>query len=208
MGGEGTERVEDDSWLIVMEWGGVGPIPVPVGTEEEKTMVRLGENVDIGWAVGVAGMVAIIILALCLMARCRLSMFTRRRKKIMRAKKKSIIEKAEAKVKQSDKKHEVTKVMAISSASKEKEKVASKKRSRKDIIIEMIDTALDEDDENFEESFEQVDGSTESIDHIRDDQILRRASEVSVTLSLVFDKESDRPVFIKQKNCHGDNRPA
>ena len=123
----------------------------------------------------------------------------------MRAKKKSIIEKTEAKVKLSDKKHEVTKVMAISAASKEKEKVASKKRSRKDIIIEMIDTALDEDDENFEESFEHIDGSTESIDHIRDDQILRRASEVSVTLSLVFDKESDRPVFIKQKTCHGDS---
>ena len=38
--GEGTERVEDDSWLLVMEWGGVGPIPVPVGTQEEKPAVR------------------------------------------------------------------------------------------------------------------------------------------------------------------------
>merc|ERR1719474_870221 len=99
-----------------------------VEEEEEKTMVRLGENVDIGWAVGVAGMVVIIVLALCLMARCRLSMFTRRRKKIMRTKKKSVIEKAETKAKESAKKPEVTKVMAISAASKEREKAAAKKR--------------------------------------------------------------------------------
>merc|ERR1711915_738068 len=199
MGGEGTERVEDDSWLIVMEWGGVGPIPVPVGTQEEKPAVRLAKDVDIGWAVGVAGMVVIIVLALCLMARCRLSMFTHKRKKIMRTKKKSVIEKAETKAKESAKKPEVTKVMAISAASKEREKAAAKKRTKKDFIIDMIDSALDPDFNDVETSERYLSSSVDSIDHAGNEQILRRVSEVSVALSLVFDKESDRPVFLKQK---------
>ena len=34
-------------------------------------------DVDAGWALGVAGLAVFIIAALCLMAKCKLSLFTR-----------------------------------------------------------------------------------------------------------------------------------
>jgi len=176
-----------------LQWqDGVGNMLVLEEEEnQDKKTVRLAD-VDVGWAFAVAGLVVIIIFALCMMARCRLSMFTRRRKKIMKAKKKSIADKE--KKDKAAKPSEVKKVMAISATSKEQEKV--KKLTKKDFIIDMIDSALDP---CSGEDTEDINCSLESIDRAGEEQMLRRASGVSVTLSLVFDKESDRPVFVKQK---------
>ena len=149
-----------------------------------------------------AGLVVLIIFALFMMARCRLSMFTRRRKKILRAKKKSVI----VKEKKDDKPKvtEVTKVMAISASSKEQEKTVAKKQTKKDFIINMIDSALDPATGEFEADTENINCSLESIDRAGEEQMLRRASGVSLALSLVFDKESDRPVFVKHKGARGN----
>ena len=157
---------------------------------------------DVGWAVAVAGLVVLIIFALFMMARCRLSMFTRRRKKILRAKKKSVI----VKEKKDDKPKatEVKKVMAISAASKELEKTVTKKQTKKDFIINMIDSALDPATGEFEADTENINCSLESIDRVGEEQMLRRASGVSLALSLVFEKESDRPVFVKHKGVRGN----
>ena len=94
---------------------------------------------------------------------------------------------------------EVKKVMAISAASKERENTVTKKQTKKDFIINMIDSALDPSSGEFEGDTENINCSLESIDRAGEEQILRRASGVSVALSLVFDRESDRPVFLKHK---------
>ena len=153
---------------------------------------------DVGWAVAVAGLVVLIIFALCMMARCRLSMFTRRRKKILRAKKKSVKKDDKPKV------PEVKKVMAISASNKEQEKTVTKKQTKKDFIINMIDSALGPATGEFEADTENINCSLESIDRAGEEQMLRRASGVSLALSLVFDKESDRPVFVKHKGTRGN----
>jgi len=182
---------------------------VTVGEEEiqDKRNIRLNE-VDVGWAMAVAGLVMLIILALCLMARCRLSMFTRKRKRIL--KKKSVKEvkdiKGDAAVVKSDKPpakkevKEVKRVMAISKTNRQNiQTVVEKKKSKKDFIIEMIDSVLDPAAGDHEDETENVKCSLESIDRAGEEQMLRRASQGSVTLSLVFDMESDRPVFVKHK---------
>ena len=145
-----------------------------------------------------AGLVVLIIFALCMMARCRLSMFTRRRKKILRAKKKSVKKDDKPKV------PEVKKVMAISASNKEQEKTVTKKQTKKDFIINMIDSALGPATGEFEADTENINCSLESIDRAGEEQMLRRASGVSLALSLVFDKESDRPVFVKHKGARGN----
>ena len=145
-----------------------------------------------------AGLVVLIIFALCMMARCRLSMFTRRRKKILRAKKKSVKKDDKPKV------PEVKKVMAISASNKEQEKTVTKKQTKKDFIINMIDSALGPATGEFEADTENINCSLESIDRAGEEQMLRRASGVSLALSLVFDKESDRPVFVKHKGTRGN----
>jgi len=181
-----------------LQWqDGVGNMLVLEEEEnQDKKTVRLAD-VDVGWAFAVAGLVVIIIFALCMMARCRLSMFTRRRKKIMKAKKKSVIVKE--KKDKAEKPSEVQKVMAISATNKEQTKASAKKLTKKDFIIDMIDSALDPCSGEFECDTEDINCSLESIDRAGEEQMLRRASGVSVTLSLVFDKESDRPVFVKHK---------
>ena len=50
---------------------------------------------DVVWAIGVAGLVVFIALSLCCLSRCRLSMFTRKRKK--RLKSTASVRKAESK---------------------------------------------------------------------------------------------------------------
>ena len=167
---------------------------------ESYVCFRLAD-VDVGWALAVAGLVVFVIFALCMMARCRLSMFTRRRKKILRAKKKSII----IKEKKGDKANpnEVKKVMALSATNKEMEKIINKKQTKKDFIINMIDSALGPASGEFEADTENINCSLESIDRAGEEHMLRRASGVSVALSLVFDKESDRPVFVKHKGGRG-----
>jgi len=181
-----------------LQWqDGVGNMLVLEEEEnQDKKTVRLAD-VDVGWAFAVAGLVVIIIFALCMMARCRLSMFTRRRKKILKAKKKSIIVKE--KKGKAEKPSEVKKVMAISATNKEQDKASDKKLTKKDFIIDMIDPALDPCSGDFECDTEDINCSLESIDRAGEEQMLRRASGVSVTLSLVFDKEIDRPVFVKHK---------
>jgi len=181
-----------------LQWqDGVGNMLVLEEEEnQDKKTVRLAD-VDVGWAFAVAGLVVIIIFALCMMARCRLSMFTRRRKKILKAKKKSIIVKE--KKGKAEKPSEVKKVMAISATNKEQDKASDKKLTKKDFIIDMIDSALDPCSGDFECDTEDINCSLESIDRAGEEQMLRRASGVSVTLSLVFDKEIDRPVFVKHK---------
>ena len=155
------------------------------------------------WAMSVAGLVVLIIFALCMMARCRLSMFTRKRKRKL-GKKKSVKETKDGKNDKATKgdktgdKKEVKKVMAISATSKQQEqeqaKAILKKKSKKDFILDMIDSVLDpaSDTENMK-------CSLESIDQAGEEQMLRRASDVSLALSLVFDREKDRPVFVKHK---------
>ena len=166
-------------------------------------LCRLSDNVDVGWAFAVAGLVVLIIISLFFVARCRLSMFTRKRKRINRPKKKSVVEvKEQERVKEEVKaKEEAPKVMAISAASKEREKLAeksAKKKTKKDFIIEMIDSALDPVDDKTGLYDGHFDYSLESIDQISDCYNKgRRNSAVSVSLSLVFDKESDRPVFVR-----------
>jgi len=180
-----------------LQWqDGVGNMLVLEEEEnQDKKTVRLAD-VDVGWAFAVAGLVVIIIFALCMMARCRLSMFTRRRKKILKAKKKSIVKEKKDKA---EKPSEVKKVMAISATNKEQDKASDKKLTKKDFIIDMIDSALDPCSGDFECDTEDINCSLESIDRAGEEQMLRRASGVSVTLSLVFDKEIDRPVFVKHK---------
>ena len=159
------------------------------------------------WAMSVAGLVVLIIFALCMMARCRLSMFTRKRKRKL-GKKKSVKEtkddkndKATKSDKTGDKK-EVKKVMAISATSKQQEqeqaKAILKKKSKKDFILDMIDSVLDPAS-GVEADTENMKCSLESIDQAGEEQTLRRASDVSLALSLVFDREKDRPVFVKHK---------
>merc|ERR1719245_1010744 len=115
----------------------------------------------------------------------------------MKAKRKSVIVKE--KKDETAKPSEVKKVMAISAASKERENTVTKKQTKKDFIINMIDSALDPSSGEFEGDTENINCSLESIDRAGEEQILRRASGVSVALSLVFDRESDRPVFLKHK---------
>eukprot|EP00091_Calanus_sinicus_P015391 TRINITY_DN3358_c0_g1_i1.p1 TRINITY_DN3358_c0_g1~~TRINITY_DN3358_c0_g1_i1.p1 ORF type:complete len:197 (-),score=78.51 TRINITY_DN3358_c0_g1_i1:115-705(-) len=186
---------------VRLQWqDGVGNMLILVedGNQDKKT-VRLAD-VDVGWAVAVAGLVVFIIFALFMMARCRLSMFTRRRKKILRTKKSVIVkEKKDDKPKVA----EVKKVMAISASNKDQVKTVTKEQTKKDLIINMIDSALDSARGEFEADTENINCSCESIDHTGEEQMLRRASGVSLALSLVFDKESDRPVFVKHKGTRG-----
>ena len=66
-----------------------------------------------------------------------------------------------------------------------------KPKSKKDFIIDIIDSALDGD---VGDDIEFV--STESIDRVSGEQRRsQRSSAESLTLSLVFDSETDKPVF-------------
>eukprot|EP00092_Neocalanus_flemingeri_P049177 GFUD01056428.1.p1 GENE.GFUD01056428.1~~GFUD01056428.1.p1 ORF type:complete len:206 (-),score=84.28 GFUD01056428.1:840-1457(-) len=188
---------------VRLQWqDGVGNMQI-FGDEEgqDKEGIRLAE-VDVGWAMAVAGLVVFLIFSLCMMARCRLSMFTRRRKKKLGRslkEKKAASEKAasEKAAKASDKK-EVKKVMAISATSKQHDAeikdIEKKKKTKKDFILDMIDSVLDPASDT-----EHINCSLESIDRAGEEHWLRRASDVSLALSLVFDRESDRPVFVKHK---------
>jgi len=187
---------------VRLQWqDGVGNMQI-FGEEEvqEKKNIRLAE-VDIGWAMGVAGLVVLIIVALCMMARCRLSLFTRKRKKILGKERKKSVKVQNEKSGASEKagkatdKKEVKKVMAISATSKQRDKEVAKKQTKKDFIIDMIDSVLDP----ASEVTETMKCSLESIDRAGEEHMLRRASDVSLALSLVYDRESDRPVFVKHK---------
>jgi len=175
-----------------LQWqDGVGNIqvcddaPLQETPQQARPVHQLSE-VDAGWALAVAGLGLFIVFALCIMAKCKLSLFTRK------AKKKKIQRGA------SEKKKKVTdgaaSAVEIEEIEEGKQAVVSKRQKG---IIDMIDAALGEEAvEELGEGEQFLHCSLDSLDRIGDVQ--RRASQGSLALSLVFDNESSRPVFKSQ----------
>lgn len=155
-------------------------------------------------------LVVIIVSALCLIAKCNFSFISRRRKRKLRAIERRKRAKASAQAQAqattvtvkdekkpeappSDPKKAERKVMAISKANPQGKPEETKPKSRKDLIIDIIDSALEGDicDTEFLNY-----SSSESIDRPSEEaNMLRRNSSNSLTLSLVYDTNTDRPVF-------------
>merc|ERR1719219_2212646 len=150
-------------------------------------------------------LVVIIVSALCCIAKCNFSFLSRQRKRKLRAierRKRARAGAATVTVTDEEKKPEAPpadtkkaekKVMAISKANPQGKPEETKPKSRKDLIIDIIDSALEGDicDSDF-----LTYSSSESIDRPSEEgQMLRRNSSNSLTLSLVFDTKTDRPVF-------------
>lgn len=154
-------------------------------------------------------LVVIIVSALCCIAKCNFSFLSRRRKRKMRAMERRKRAKASAQAGQEttvtvkdekkpeappvDKKKADKKVMAISKANPQGKPEETKPKSKRDLIIDIIDSALEGDicDNDF-----LTYSSTESIDRpSEEDQMWRRNSSNSLTLSLVYDTKTDRPIF-------------
>ena len=155
-------------------------------------------------------LVVIIVSALCLIAKCNFSFISRRRKRKLRAIERRKRAKASAQAQaqattvtvKDEKKPEAPpgdpkkaerKVMAISKANPQGKPEETKPKSRKDLIIDIIDSALEGDicDTEFLNY-----SSSESIDRPSEEaNMLRRHSSNSLTLSLVYDTNTDRPVF-------------
>ena len=144
-----------------------------------------------------------IVAALCCMAKCNFSLMNKRRKRKMRIaqRKKSAKAAAQSSANVTDEKQTVTasaestkkekKVMAISKTNPQHQP-EQKPKSKKDLIIDIIDSALEAD--NCDNEFLEF-SSSESIDRCEDDLMLRRASQTSLTLSLVFDTKTNLPIF-------------
>merc|ERR1719187_87636 len=113
-------------------------------------------DVDAGWALGVAGLAVFIIAALCLMAKCKLSLFTRKAKKKM------------ARGASGKKKKDPTAVAEVSSKEGEAdvEAVVLPKQvsARQERIINMIDALLGEEVEEGGE--DMLHCSLDSIDRL------------------------------------------
>ena len=155
-------------------------------------------------------LVVIIVSALCLIAKCNFSFISRRRKRKLRAIERRKRAKASAQAQaqattvtvkdekkpeapSGDPKKAERKVMAISKANPQGKPEETKPKSRKDLIIDIIDSALEGDicDTEFLNY-----SSSESIDRPSEEaNMLRRNSSNSLTLSLVYDTNTDRPVF-------------
>ena len=158
-------------------------------------------------------LVVIVVSALCCIAKCNFSFLSRQRKRKLRAMERRKRAKASAQAAQAGETATVTvrdekrpevpppvdikkaekKVMAISNANPQGKPEETKPKSKKDLIIDIIDSALEGDicDNDF-----LTYSSSESIDRpSEEDQMLRRNSSNSLTLSLVFDTKTDRPVF-------------
>ena len=155
-------------------------------------------------------LVVIIVSALCCIAKCNFSFISRQRKRKLRAIERRKRAKASGQagppstVTVTDEKKpeappvlnikkEEKKVMAISKANPQGKPVETKPKSRKDLIIDIIDSALEGDicDTDF-----LTYSNSESIDRpSEEDQMWRRNSSNSLTLSLVFDTKTDRPIF-------------
>ena len=164
---------------------------------------------DVVWAMSVAMMVVMLIGSLCCLAKCNANMLSNRKKKKMRAienrkKRKAAREAKAAAIKieiTAEKKEEEPPkgkegVKAISKSNPQPHRVEiPKPKSRKDFIIDIIDAALG-GDSDFVNGLDGVrSASEESIDSCGLEQRPRRGSEDSVTLSLVFDMENEKPVF-------------
>ena len=154
-------------------------------------------------------LVVIVVSALCCIAKCNFSFLSRRRKRKIRAMERRKRAKASAQAGQEtsvtvkdekkpeappvDKKKAEKKVMAISKANPKGIPEETKPKSKRDLIIDIIDSALEGDicDNDF-----LTYSSTESIDRPSEEgQMLRRNSSNSLTLSLVYDTKTDRPIF-------------
>ena len=157
-------------------------------------------------------LVVIVVSALCCIAKCNFSFLSRRRKRKIRAMERRKRAKASAQAGQEtsvtvkdekkpeahphplvDKKKAEKKVMAISKANPQGKPEETKPKSKRDLIIDIIDSALEGDicDNDF-----LTYSSTESIDRPSEEgQMLRRNSSNSLTLSLVYDTKTDRPIF-------------
>lgn len=193
---------------------GVGNIKIeaPVGG---KTPLQINTNIslsqdDVISAMLGALLVVIIVSALACIAKCNFSFLSRRRKRKMRAIERRRRAKASAQAQaqattvtvKDEKKPEAPagdtkktdrKVMAISKANPQGKPEETKHKSKKDLIIDIIDSALEGDicDNEF-----LTFSSSESIDRpSEEDQMVRRNSSNSLTLSLVYDTQTDRPVF-------------
>ena len=147
-------------------------------------------------------MVVVVIGSLCLLVKGHANMINRRKKRIMRAaeKRKSLRKKKaeeliqrELKAAEEKQKPKEGPIRAISKSNPQTHRL-QKPKSKKDFIIDIIDSALDGDVIGGDDV--ELVGSSESIDRISDEQRRsRRSSGESLTLSLVFDNETERPVF-------------
>jgi len=194
---------------VLLQWqDGLGNIPII--QEEESPVFRPNFSVakdEVIWALSVALMVVIVIGALCILAKCNANMLSRRkRRKIRAAERRKSVRKAKqeaaAKAEVTNEKVETTKskepVRAISKSNPQTHRLPNPKpKSKKDFIIDIIDSALtgDNNDTLIVNGDDVNYSSSESIDRWSHEQRLRRSSATSVTLSLVFDTEADKPVF-------------
>ena len=161
------------------------------------------------WAMSVSMMVVIIIGSLCCLAKCNANMLNRRKRRKVRAaerrkslKKKKQEEAAEAALKMENEKDKAEKakepIKAISKSNPQPHRVPKPKpKSRKDFIIEIIDSALGGDNSDIVNGHDDLKySSSDSIDEVFSyNQRQRRSSDASVALSLIFDTEADKPVF-------------
>ena len=167
---------------------------------------------DVVWAMSVAMMVVLLIGSLCCLAKCNSNMLSNRKRRKMRAeeRRKKRKEDREAKAaaaklenSQEEKKKgedppkpkvkEGTK--AISKSNPQTHRLEKPKpKSRKDFIIDIIDSALG-GDSDLVNGLDELRASAESIESSGLEQRPRRESDASVTLSLVFDIENEKPVF-------------
>jgi len=197
--GKGEEhwQFQDGVGNIKIEAPGEGRAPLQINPN-----ISLSKD-DIIWAMLVAMLVVIIVAALCCMAKCNFSLISKRRKRKMRiAQRKKSVKQAAAQSSVTLKDEKVAVSQAAETKKKEKKVMAisksnpqhheTKQKTKKDLIIDIIDSALDGDicDTEFLNY-----SSSESIDRFEDDQMLRRASANSLTLSLVFDTKTNLPIF-------------
>jgi len=186
-------QFQDGVGNIKIEAPGEGRAPLQINTN-----ISLSKD-DILSAMLVAMLVVILVAALCCVAKCNFSLINNRRKRKMRIAQRRKSAKASANVTEekqtatavAENKKAEKKVMAISKSNPQN-KQETKPKSKKDLIIEIIDSALEAD--NCDDEFLEF-SSSESIDRCQDDQILRRASQTSLTLSLVFDTKTNLPIF-------------
>ena len=161
----------------------------------------------------VAMMVVLLIGSLCCLAKCNANMLSNRKRRKMRveerrkkrkeareakaaaAKLENSQEEKEKKVEDTPKPKVKEGTKAISKSNPQTHRLEKPKpKSRKDFIIDIIDSALGGDCD-LVNGLDELRASEESIDSSGLEQRPRRESDASVTLSLVFDIENEKPVF-------------
>ena len=166
---------------------------------------------DVVWAMSVAMMVVLLIGSLCCLAKCNANMLSNRKRRKIRAeerrkKRKEAREAKAAAIKLENSQEEEKKdppkprvkegAKAISKSNPQTHRLEKPKpKSRKDFIIDIIDSALGGDSDLVNGLDGLRAASEESIDGSGGEHRPRRGSDASVTLSLVFDIENEKPVF-------------